>query len=359
MNQPPDVFECMEAKAREIIEGRFRVRLSSSPSTETEQAAWDVYRKTTVKLLRVVDSGARIADPEAYASTVARHRCADYWLEHNPDWFEIKGRLYRFFGKQPGWERWTSAGLQGWICGHAGWKSRPMASGSRVAALLETPRFIPSRSLPRHEVFQKLDATEWDRVLHGIFTYLDGPARLDEIVSIAGALFDVKGSRDLAFDELSPPPDGTPVWEPPSRPPDTLDRMLVREQIGRVWAELKGMPKPWVISFLLNPPRLKGSPAGRGEIDVFLANGLTTLSEIASLLGFTEAQYTTLSAELRIEAQEDSMSRFAAVWKHLPLDDALIARLMSLDGAQKIVNLRRAAANQLAQVLQRVQPWLI
>src|SRR5262249_15392516 len=152
----------------------------------------------------ILNSGAEIGDPEGYAAKLARHRCSDYWRQHCPDWQDLKGRLYRFLGKQANWRRWNSAEIKGpvkgWLCSPANWESKPNAPGSRIAALLDKPKLISSRALPKTEVFQKLDSADWDRLLHGIFTYLDGPIRLDELVSIVGTLFGVKGSRELAFD---------------------------------------------------------------------------------------------------------------------------------------------------------------
>jgi hypothetical protein len=43
--------------------------------------------------------------------------------------------------------------------------------------------------------------------------------------------------------------------------------------------------------------------------------------------------------------------RFAIVWKHLPLDDDLIARVMGLESSQKVINLRMVAKTHLAKTL--------
>ncbi len=379
MSQPAQdtgpLFARMDAKAREIIERRFRVRLNAATSTQNHQAAWDVYQNTTLKLAQALDAGAEIADPEGYAATLARHGCSDYWRAKSPEWYELKGRLYRFFRKQPAWEQWTHAEVRGSVCGLASWKNRPMATGNRVAALLDKPRLISSRALPKAEVFQQLAAADWDRLLKGIFSYLEGPVRLDDLVSIAAALFGVKGARELAFDEVAPggAEDDRPDWEPPARPTNTLDQLVIRQQIGRLWIELKGMPKRWLVPFLLNPPSLKGSQrprartgaaeetgrVERGEIDVFTTNGCTTVAEISSLVGFDQDQYGILWSELAIEARggpplasvTEAGARFAVLWNFLPLEDGLIARLMSLENAQKVINLRMVAKTHLVKVL--------
>lgn len=358
-----ELFARMETKAREIIERRFRVRLGAAASTEQHQAAWDVYQSAALKFAQALDAGAEIADPEAYAATVARHACSDYWRAQAAEWYELKGRLYRFFRKQPAWELWTRPDVRGPVCGPAAWRDRAMATGNRVAALLDKPRLISSRMLPKAEVFQELAVTDWDRLLNGAFSYLEGPVRLDALVSIAGALFGVQGSRELAYDDAAPggAEEDRPAWEPPARPASTLDAVVIREQIGRVWSEAKTMPQRWLIPFLLNPPTLAGSPGQRApaEIGVFTANGFTTVAEIGALIGFTGEQYNVLWTELAIEAHggpalasiPGAAERFAVVWNYLPLEDSLIARLMSLDSAQKVVNLRMVAKTHLAKVL--------
>lgn len=378
MSQPHEpisaaVFERMDAKARQVIERRFRVRLTTNQSGESQQAAWDVYQNTTVKILEILNSGAPIQDPEGYAATLARNRCYDYWRDHSPDWYDLKGRLYRFLGKQPMWTRWKTDELKGWVCSPAAIKNKPMAEGRLVTELLEKPRRINARALPKTDVFQNLDAKDWDRLLTGVFDFLGGPLRLDELVSIAGVLFGVRGSRELAFEDLSPDPEGGRAWEPPGETPDTLDRMVIREQLSRLWAEIKSMPRRWAIPFLLNPPSLRGGAAKprnrdgaseaakpeRGEIEVFTANGLTTVAELAGVVGFNDRQYALLWASLGVESRggpaldvvPDAQMRFGVIWNFLPLDDDLIARLMELESSQKVINLRTVAKNHLAKVL--------
>jgi len=382
MSQPqPDtavLFARMDAKARQVIERRFHVRLDSAQSTELQQAAWDVYQNTTIKLVEALQGGAEIGDPDGYAATIARHRCYDYWRDHSPDWYELKGRLYRFLGKQPAWTRWKTDELRGWICGPSARPPHPLAEGSKIAALLEKPRRIAATALPKIEIFQRLEASDWDRLLTGIFDYLGGPLRLDELVSICGVLFGVKGARELAFDDLSPDPEGGRAWEPPGQEPDTIDKLVLRQQIALLWAEVKTMPKRWLQPFLLNPPtmkggqsrrpRVRGGPIGsnaepakaeRGEIEVFTALGCTTVAEIANLVAFNDQQYSLLWGELGIErgggpaleALPDAAMRFGVVWSWLPLEDDLIARVMGLESSQKVINLRLVAKNHLAKVL--------
>src|SRR5258707_226625 len=181
--------------------GVFRVRLDSAASTETQQSAWDVYQDATTSLIKSIRGGAAIQDPKAYGSAVARNSCRNYWRGKNPGWADLKGRLSRFFRHQPNWASWETPDQLGKVCGPANWQEQAMAAGNRVAALLDRPRRIDSSALPRSEMVAQLDATEWDRLLRGFFDFLKGPVRMDDLVSIAGVLFGVRGSRQMSFEE--------------------------------------------------------------------------------------------------------------------------------------------------------------
>ena len=346
------LFAQMDAKAREIIEKRFGTRLESTQSGEKQQAAWDVYQNATVKILKSIAAASRIDDPAGYAATIARNSCRDHWRIQNPGWAELKGRLSRFFRKQPAWALWQRDEQLGWICGPAHWKQRPLASGNRVSELIEQPRKIRSTALPKLELADQLDAAAWNVLLGGIFEFLDGPVRLDELVSIGGVLFGVKGSREMAFDELATGEDG-PAWDPPSPGPSADHRMLIAEQLRLLWNEIKTMPKRWILPFLLNPPLMKGpkGTAERGDVAVFAVCGVATVAEIESLLGLSDDQYTILWRELHLDCPPEPRLRFAVVWNALPLDDLLIARVMGLDSGQKVINLRMVAKNHLARAL--------
>ena len=95
---------------------------------------------------------------------------------------------------------------------------KAVAQGNRISALLEKPRSIRSSALPKREVVSELDSTAWDTLLKGIFEYLHGPLRLDDLVSICGVLFGVKGSREMAFEEMMTDDEGR-AWDPPAPAP--------------------------------------------------------------------------------------------------------------------------------------------
>ena len=372
------VFQQMDDKARDVIERRFGVRLAAEQSSERFQAAWDVYQNATVKILKALAGNLRIEDPAGYAAVMARNSCRDFWRVHNPGWADLKGRLSRFFRKQSAYAIWSTNEQSGSICGPAAWRDRAMASGAKISDLIENPRRVRSSSLPKSEVIEQLDAPAWARLIEGVFEYLDGPVRLDEFVSIAGVLFGVKGSREMAFDEVQTGADGL-VWDPPAKEVRPDHALAIRDQLRKLWTELCGMPKRWVVPFLLNPPVMKGqgrrprdrsgaeassevNKPDRGEIAVFAAAGIARVEEIESLLAFKAEHYALLWSKLDVvahggpplesfESPADPHGRFAVIWDLLPLEDEVIAAVMGLDSGQKVINLRMVAKNHLAKVL--------
>jgi hypothetical protein len=374
---PSRLFQQMDDRARDVVERRFGVRMAAEQSSERYQAAWDVYKNATVKILKALASETHIDDPAGYAAVIARNSCRDFWRVHNPGWADLKGRLSRFFRKQPAYELWTTDEQLGSICGPAAWRNRAIAAGSKVGELIESPRRVRASALPKAEIVEKLDAPAWARLLEGFFEYLEGPVRLDELVSIAGVLFGVKGSREMAFDEVSTGVDGR-EWDPPAREVPADAALAIREQLRKLWTELCSMPKRWVVPFLLNPPVMKGSKGSprrhgdrtvedphetarsdRGEIAVFTSAGVASVMEIESLIAFKQEHYALLWNRLEVEARggpalesvDDPHRRFAVIWDLLPLEDDVIAAVMGLDSGQKVINLRMVAKNHLAKVL--------
>ncbi len=176
----------------------------------------------------------------------------------------------------------------------------------------------------------------------------------------------------MAFEEMVTDDEGR-AWDPPAPAPRPDVALAIREQLIKLWAEVKTMPQRWILPFLLNPPVMKGGSsrkprnqpgeeaekADRGEVAVFTSNGIATVSEIEGLIGFTALQYTVLWRELDVQAKGgpaldavmDPKLRFAVIWNLLPLEDGLIAKIMELDGAQKVINLRMVARTHLAKAL--------
>jgi hypothetical protein len=128
---------------------------------------------------------------------------ADAAAQPSAEWFEVRGRLFRFFGTHSGWARWHDSATGAWICGQERDREQAVVRATRVAAVVHDPRLIPSRSMPEHHAFADLSALEWNRVLLGVFTYLGGAALLDDVTTIACVLLRLPGAAAM--------PTGSPV----------------------------------------------------------------------------------------------------------------------------------------------------
>lgn len=119
--------------------------------------------------------------------------------------FEIRDRLFRFLLHQPAWALWERQDAGGAVCGPAAWRDRALGSEPRIRALLGNPRLIASRAWPRKEHARDLTSSEWDRLLTGLFSFLEGPAPLEAVAEIAGAVFGVKPAPEPGGGHLSAP----------------------------------------------------------------------------------------------------------------------------------------------------------
>lgn len=124
-----------------------------------------------------------------------------------PAWFALRERLFDFFGTQAGWARWQDPEAGVWIAGPEKLRGGELVREARVAAIVRDRRSIPSRSMPEHHAIADLSAGEWNRLLHGVFTFLAAPARLDDLVIVVGALLRVPGAADLKLGHPLEPAD--------------------------------------------------------------------------------------------------------------------------------------------------------
>jgi hypothetical protein len=112
------------------------------------------------------------------------------------EWFELKGHLFRFLGTHPGWARWQDGDT--WICGQEKERELPLARATRVAAVVHDTKLIHTRSIPEQHAIADITAQGWNRLLLGVFTYVGGPARLDDVVTIAAAALRMAGAKEMA-----------------------------------------------------------------------------------------------------------------------------------------------------------------
>lgn len=112
------------------------------------------------------------------------------------EWFELKGHLFRFLGTHPGWARWQADGI--WVCGQEKDRERELTRATRVTAVVNDTKMIHTRAVPEQHAAADVTAQGWNRLLMGLFSYLGGPARLDDVVTIAAAVLRMPGAKKMA-----------------------------------------------------------------------------------------------------------------------------------------------------------------
>lgn len=158
-----------------------------------------------------------------------------------------------------------------------------------------------------------------DDALAGLLALAGGPVRLtDALRTLAAAL----GVADWASTVVDP--------DSIANADRLTDDLLVeRETLGVLWAEVRELPPTQRTALLLN---LRDSE-GHGVIELLPATGLASFADLALMLSMTPPE-------------------LAAVWNHLPLEDAKIADLLGLT-RQQVINLRKAARDRLARRTRR------
>jgi hypothetical protein len=159
----------------------------------------------------------------------------------------------------------------------------------------------------------------------------------------------------LAEDELAPL-DAADSLAQLQQVADPAAEVYLRELLTALWQSLLQMDARKRCAFLLNPPSI--------EVELLPLYGVAQISDIGKALALTDAQFAALWSGLSLtelasssaDRQADYDTKFAILWNFLPLPDALIGKLLSLN-QQQVINqrmlARRILARELARLLQR------
>ena len=212
-------------------------------------------------------------------------------------------------------------------CGYSGWRSKEPAAEGTVSTLVMDPGKI-------------WDANYAPAKLQLQAKALEGPIPVDDAVAITGNLFRVKDETQEAVAEPS-------VVTRPER------QIYVQAVFLRLWQIIQDFQHPWLVAFLLNLPGY--TREARGEIEAFENTGVASRQQIGRLLGLTEQEYHACR-EAKPELPVDPgspVARLALLWPYLPLEDALIANILTCQ-KQQVINLRDVARQKCAKRLKEM-----
>jgi hypothetical protein len=331
------LHEQVEPLIREIVGYQFRVffdaagRVSSSTqAAESEDVCGDIrlHLLTRLRELRANPSKQGIRNLRSYAAVTAYRACYEYLRRKYPKRYSLKHKLRFLLSQKPEFAIWQSGRGQ-WLTGFAQWPQQnlPAAtrSQSKLAALLDDPQaFAVAWQLP-----SKADAVGLSAIAYAVFSHLEQPLELDELVSLAAAFYGIKDHTALSESPRREAGQGLSSWahELADTGPDlavTLTDMLTqRRYLARLWEEIRQMSPRHCAALLLN----LRDEGGGSATDLFVFTGVATFEQVAATLAMNETE-------------------LAALWVQLPLDDLTIAARLKLT-RQQVINLRRSARERL------------
>jgi hypothetical protein len=287
-----------------------RYKLAHQGRNETqdiEDVAAEVVVELIARLRAMQEAGneAAIGSFSGYAAVAAYHACNEYLRRKYPNRHRLKNRLRYLLSNDKTIGIWESEGGDS-MCGRREWQAAGTAAASseRVSRWRDLLGDLPHGQSALHPA----------ELLGRIFDRFLGPIAFDELVDMVAWLWGVE--------------DPAAVSESAARQIDSGEsnpghRMELAQWLGKLWAEIRELPRPQRVALLLN---LRSGPAAPAAA-LLPVTGTATIAEIAETLGF-------------------SMEEFAPIWRALPMEDLAIAERLGVR-RQQVINLRKSARERL------------
>ncbi|PZQ78427.1 sigma70-ECF: RNA polymerase sigma factor, sigma-70 family [Xylophilus ampelinus] len=302
------------------------------------------------------DAAGAWDDAAAFAATVTHNAWSDHLRHRHPRRASLRNRLRYFLAHQPRYAVWdpprgdTLCGLKAWALGGAG-----AADATRWHAWRDGHARLPRGSLPAGS-FERYAAAEWDRLLGALFGQVGAPMPLDAVVNVVARLV---GLQEDSFESLDGE-DGDDGDSPAARladadAPGPEAQAEARSLLRQLWAAVRGLKPDYRRAYLLNLP---GPGKLRGDIEVFVLHRVADPVAIAEALALAPEQLLAGLASLDLAADERHVlaplatqaERFEVLWRHLPLADGTIGRMLGLE-QQQVINRRMLAMRELTRIM--------
>jgi DNA-directed RNA polymerase specialized sigma24 family protein len=353
--RPPPPLEQIGTTVRAILRRKSGMSLRDDDTHPDNVEAIELLHEVMVRLLdRQASAGAAAWDDlAAYAATTAHNAWSDHLRQKYPKRASLKNRLRYFLSHQPRYDCWNGsdgdllAGLHAWRL-----ESAQPPGDQRVAALREGRERLPAGSVPR-KALERFEAPDWDRLLGALFERLRAPLPLDGLVSVVATLVGLKEDRTESLDALADDDGELGLADDAVRTPE--EAAEVRSMLRELWGAVLALKPDYRAAYLLNLP---GPGKTRADIEVFVLQGVASLTDIEQAIGLERWQYGMAFDQLPLDAADRAaldehtvrIDRFCVLWKHLPLADALIGRLLGLE-QQQVINRRMLALRELARLI--------
>jgi hypothetical protein len=322
-----------------IVRAKLRASLSANDGREQNLDAIDVLGDVRLKLVRRVsedpDSATSIANLTSYAATTAYHACSDYLRAKYPARTRIRNAVRRTIEKTQGLAAWqaTSGPQTGdWICGYAGWRHHalpPLDGAPWIDSLtppgrVDTDNAAGIAQLCRHV----LDAS-------------NAPVTLDDLVSW---MVRVSGGRDLErrLENTGDEEAGSILDRTAAKEVSSEAQWMAIERMRLLWDAIRQL-LPWHrAAYLLN--------LREGELDAFPYYGVASIEDIRVALELQPDQARRLSTILGIDTHLPTDQQFAACWRHLPVEDQMLAQVLGVERSQ-VIAYRNKGVERLRRML--------
>lgn len=284
--------------------------------------AEDVYSEVILRLLGRLqllrtDPGAQpISSFRAYVKGLTLNVCSEYLRKRFPNRSGLQDKLRYQLTHSNELAMWKSDEHE-WLCGFAGWRAQQKIPVR--AADLEQLRGEPGSLAPVAHRRQDVRRQQLAEMLSAIFSRLDGPIALDDLVGLVAELQGIKdetGSYSYT--------DQPQVRDPRA---DAEGELTQRRELERLWTEIQLLPARQRFALLMNLTDARGEDV----TGLLPLTGICTFREIAEVLSLT-------------------VEHFAEVSKELPLEDTAIATRLGCT-RQQVINLRKSARERLARRL--------
>lgn len=307
------------------------------------------------RLVEPSEAPPSIRDVKGYVASITYNAWSDHLREKYPKRASLKNRLRYFLSHQPKYAVWADAGGET-VAGFTRWQvGVTPAPGARISALRTQQERLPAGSVPRKDM-ERFERDDWDRLLDALFTRLGGPTSLDDAVSLIATLIALKEDRVESLAGAGDDDDdasSADIEDEDGPRPERIHEM--RSTLAALWLAICALKHDYRCAYLLNIP---GAGKTRGDIEVFVLQGIATLTEIGGALALTPAQFDAAWRELELDPLDradlatlhTSEEFFCLLWKYLPLADLLIGRLLGLE-QQQVINRRMLALRELARAL--------
>lgn len=319
----------------------------------------DVLARLWERLVEASGPVPALRDLKGYAAATTYNAWSDYLRDKYPQRASLKNRLRYFLGHQPRYAIWENAEGE-LIGGHKKWQlGATMPPSQRLVALREQQDRLPPGSIPR-KTMERFAAEDWARLLGALFGQLGGPVAIDDLVGIIAVVIGLKEDRLESVDEDADDEDGhtNELADSDGRRPDR--EFELRNTLTRLWGAIRALKFEYRCAYLLNIP---GPGKSRGDIEVFVLQGVATITQIGEALALTDEHYRVLWTDCPLEPQDRAElahlstleEHFCLLWKYLPIGDALIGQVLGL-AQQQVINRRMLALRELARALETTPP---